>query len=63
MFFCCLQISVKNLNSRMNLKERAAFGYGAKKVTWVKTGGVITTHGGPGAFGVVGFMKENIVII
>ncbi|MCI9215561.1 MAG: DegV family protein [Dorea sp.] len=37
--------------------EDAAFGYGAKKVTWVKTGGVITTHGGPGAFGVVGFMK------
>ena len=29
----------------------------AKKVTWVKTGGVITTHGGPGAFGVVGVMK------
>ena len=37
--------------------EDAAFGYGVKKVTWVKTGGVITTHGGPGAFGVVGFMK------
>lgn len=37
--------------------EDAALAYGAKKVSWVKTGGVITTHGGPGAFGVVGFMK------
>lgn len=30
---------------------------GVKKVTWVKTGGVITTHGGPGAFGIVGKVK------
>lgn len=34
--------------------QEAAYGCGAKKVTWVKTGGVITCHGGPGAFGVVG---------
>ena len=34
--------------------EGAALKCGAKKVTWVQTGGVITTHGGPGAFGVVG---------
>ena len=37
--------------------EDEAFSCGAKKVSWVKTGGVITTHGGPGAFGVVGFTK------
>lgn len=34
--------------------EEAALRCGARKVTWVRTGGVITTHGGPGAFGVVG---------
>lgn len=39
------------------LAEKAAYDCGAKKITWVKTGGVITTHGGPGAFGVVGFQK------
>ena len=32
--------------------EAAALGF--KKVTWVKTGCVITCHGGPGAFGIVG---------
>lgn len=37
--------------------EAAARECGAKHVTWVKTGGVITTHGGPGAFGVVGKKK------
>ena len=30
---------------------------GFQTIHWVKTGGVITTHGGPGAFGVVGFRK------
>lgn len=34
--------------------ENAARELGIKKVTWVRTGGVITCHGGPGAFGVVG---------
>lgn len=38
--------------------EKAALRCGAKKVTWVRTGGVITTHGGPGAFGVVGISGE-----
>ena len=32
--------------------EAAALGY--KKVTWMRTGCVITCHGGPGAFGIVG---------
>lgn len=41
----------------MKQVEAAAYGCGVKKVTWVKTGGVITTHGGPGAFGVVGFSE------
>ena len=30
---------------------------GFKKVTWIPSGGVISTHSGPGAFGVVGFAK------
>ena len=33
-------------------KEAAALGF--EKITWVKTGCVITCHGGPGAFGIVG---------
>ena len=37
--------------------EAAAIKKGAKKVTWISTGGVITCHGGPGAFGVVGYRK------
>lgn len=41
----------------MKKAEQEALAQGAGKVTWVKTGGVITTHGGPGAFGVVGFTK------
>lgn len=30
---------------------------GFKEITWIRTGCVITTHGGPGAFGVVGFSE------
>ena len=30
---------------------------GFKRVEWIKTGCVITTHGGPGAFGIAGFVK------
>lgn len=37
--------------------EGAAFSCGFRSITWIKTGGVITTHGGPGAFGVVGFSR------
>ena len=32
--------------------EAAALGF--RKITWIKTGCVITCHGGPGAFGIVG---------
>ena len=35
--------------------EEAAAQCGYKKVTWMKTGCVITCHGGPGCFGMVGF--------
>lgn len=35
--------------------EQCARGCGFLQVNWVQTGGVITTHGGPGAFGLAGF--------
>ena len=35
--------------------EATALGY--KNITWMKTGCVITCHGGPGAFGIVGASK------
>ena len=41
----------------MKVAEQTAYDTGVKKVTWVSTGGVITCHGGPGAFGVVGLAK------
>ena len=31
---------------------------GYKEVRWIEAGGVITTHGGPGAFGIAGFSKK-----
>ncbi len=37
--------------------EAAARELGFEKIVWIKTGCVITTHGGPGAFGVAGFVK------
>ena len=35
--------------------EECAAAHGFRKVTWMKTGCVITCHGGPGCFGIVGF--------
>lgn len=31
---------------------------GAQNVAWIRTGGVISTHSGPGAFGIVGYRKR-----
>lgn len=36
------------------LAEDAAKEYGFEEITWMQTGCVITCHGGPGAFGIVG---------
>lgn len=36
--------------------EASAMGF--KKITWIKTGCVITCHGGPGAFGIVGTAEK-----
>ena len=38
--------------------EMEADTLGFQKITWVKTGCVITCHGGPGAFGIVGTARE-----
>jgi fatty acid-binding protein DegV len=34
--------------------DAAADAMGFRKISWVRTGCVITCHGGPGAFGIVG---------
>ena len=38
--------------------DAAAKDLGFRTVNWIKSGGVITTHAGPSAFGVVGFTKK-----
>ena len=40
-----------------DISENAAKEMGYKEVIWMKTGCVITCHGGKGAFGIVGFEK------
>ncbi len=39
------------------LAEQSAKDLGFQSVRWIRTGCVITCHGGPGAFGIVGFSK------
>ncbi|MCI2050160.1 MAG: DegV family EDD domain-containing protein [Lachnospiraceae bacterium] len=41
------------------LVEQAARDCGHPDFTWIKTGCVITTHGGPGAFGIVGIRGKQ----
>lgn len=38
--------------------NQIAYELGFKEVNWVKAGGVITTHGGPAAFGIAGFSAK-----
>lgn len=38
--------------------DTEAYNLGFQKTTWIKTGCVITCHGGPGAFGIVGTAGE-----
>ena len=40
------------------LAEDKAKEIGFEKIRWMQTGCVITTHAGPGSFGIVGFSKE-----
>ena len=43
----------------MTQMENYAKENGFRDVTWVQTGGVITSHGGPGAFGIAGIEKSG----
>ena len=38
-------------------REEKAKELGFENVRWIQTGCVITTHSGPGSFGIVGFLK------
>ena len=44
--------------SLKQIAEQAAKDCGFCSVSWIKTGCVITCHGGPGAFGIVGFTQK-----
>ena len=41
------------------LLQEFAVRHNLKKITWIKTGCVITCHGGPGAFGIVGAVNTS----
>ena len=46
-------------NTETVYTEEAAKEAGFREVEWVKTGCVITSHGGKGAFGVVGLSEQT----
>ena len=41
----------------IRIAEQVAQKCGFQRIHWIRTGGVITCHGGPGAFGISGFSK------
>lgn len=46
-------------DTRQTIEEICLGDYGVQKITWIKTGCIISTHGGPGAFGVGGFLLSE----
>ena len=50
-YFICTPYMEEGIRTVLDA-EAAALGY--RNITWMKTGCVITCHGGPGAFGIVG---------
>lgn len=49
----------KGLSERLREElESRIKALGAQNVMWIRTGGVISTHSGPGAFGIVGYRKR-----
>ena len=51
-------VSAKGLDNKVKeLYEELAKEYGFKETFWINTGGVISSHSGPGGFGIVGFSK------
>ena len=55
-YFICTPYMDERIRGVLNTEAEAM---GFHKVTWVKTGCVITCHGGPGAFGIVGIAGEK----
>ena len=53
-YFICTPYMDESIRTVLDT-EAAALGY--KSVTWMRTGCVITSHGGPGAFGIVGTVE------
>ena len=52
-------VYVVGINEEVKEAARlAAEECGFENIQWVLAGGVITTHGGPGAIGIAGFSKE-----
>ena len=50
----CLIYSIGLAQEVRDLAESTARSLGFKEINWMRTGGVITCHGGPKAFGIVG---------
>ena len=46
-------------DSVREIVENAAKEAGFQKTRWIQAGGVITTHGGPAAFGLAGFSRKK----
>lgn len=55
-YFICTPYMDESIRGALNAEAEAM---GFRKVTWAKTGCVITCHGGPGAFGIVGVAEEK----
>ena len=57
---CLWLISVVGFSDSVRaIVENAAKEAGFKKIRWIQAGGVITTHGGPAAFGMAGFSRKK----
>ena len=57
---CLWLISVIGFSDEVRaVVENAAKEAGFKKIRWIQAGGVITTHGGPAAFGLAGFSRKK----
>ena len=57
---CLWLISVIGFSDSVRaIVENAAKEAGFKKIRWIQAGGVITTHGGPAAFGMAGFSRKK----
>ena len=57
---CLWFVHVTGFSDRVReIVENAAKEAGFQKIRWIQAGGVITTHGGPAAFGMAGFSRKK----